>query len=486
MKGTPEHWQITPLDRISDIAYGDGLPRDEFTKEGYPVFGANGVIGRYSEYMFEEPKVLISCRGKYSGKVNLSPPRCFVTNNSLVLKPKGEIVTKKYLFYVLQSVDKTEIRSGSAQAQVTISSAEDLEIPIAPLSEQRRIVAKIEELFSNLDAGMADLQTAGQQLERYRKSVLQAAVEGRLTAAWRRTHDPEPADRLLGRIQLEKKRLYDSGEIRKPKERPAPEEGEIPFDVPESWNWIRITELMYNWRSGLERRNSDQDPERKYPYIKMGDITNDGRLTLDSVTYVDAEEEEEVEKYKLSKGDFLFNVRNSKKLVGKSCVFDIEGEETYLFNNNILRVDFGEKVSSKYINYWFCSAAGRDMLEELKSSTTNVAAIYHKDFFTCIVPLPPLAEQKQIVDEVERLLSVADDAAATAEREHTRAERLRQSILKRAFSGQLVPHDEDAAPPSIDAKASEETDTGSRNDADSDFEDLMGSADPSKQIEMDL
>ena len=75
-----------------------------------------------------------------------------------------------------------------------------------PLPEQRRIVAKIEELFSNLDAGMADLQTAQRQLERYRLSVLQAAVEGRLTAAWRRTHAPEPADALLERILEERRK----------------------------------------------------------------------------------------------------------------------------------------------------------------------------------------------------------------------------------------------------------------------------------------
>jgi type I restriction enzyme S subunit len=102
------------------------------------------------------------------------------------------------------------------------------------------------------------------------------------------------------------------------------------------------------------------------------------------------------------------------------------------------------------------------------------------------IPLPPLAEQKQIVDEVERLLSVADDAAATAEREQTRAERLRQSILKQAFSGRLVPHVEDAAPPQVDGSVSEGPDSDSSEGADEDVEDLLGSADSSKQIEMDL
>lgn len=438
--------------------------------------------------LFREGDVLYGKLRPYLNKVWRASFDGICSTDILVFRTTGQLIPE-FLHWRLLCSDfvayADQNSSGVNHPRVSFKEVSEYPIGVPPLSEQRRIVAKIEELFSNLDAGMADLQAAGQQLERYRLSVLQAAVEGRLTADWRRTHDPEPADQLHDRIRSEKKQLYDSGEIRKPKERPAPEEDEIPFSIPEGWSWIRITELMYNWRSGLEKRNSEQGSELEYPYIKMGDITNDGRLTLDSITSVDAEPED-VEKYKLSRGDFLFNVRNSKKLVGKSCVFDVESDETYLFNNNILRVDFGEKVSTKYINYWFCSAAGRDMLEELKSSTTNVAAIYHKDFFTCLVPLPPLAEQKQIVNEVERLLSVADDAAATANREHTRAERLRQSILKQAFSGRLVPHEENATPPSIDGSASEYSDSGTSDGSESDVEDLLGSADPSKQIEMDL
>jgi type I restriction enzyme S subunit len=462
-------------------------------RKGYTYFEDGDVLFAKITPCMENGKVAVA-RGLENG-VGFGSTEFHVIRHS-------EETTQEWIFhYLIQEGfrrDAKRAMTGSAgQKRVPTGYIEEVPIPLPPLPEQRRIVAKIEELFSNLDAGMDDLQAAGQQLERYRLSVLQAAVEGRLTADWRRTHDPEPADQLHDRIRSEKKQLYDSGEIRKPKERPAPEEDEIPFNIPEEWSWIRITELMYSWRSGLEKRNSEQGPELQYPYIKMGDITDDGRLTLDSVTRVDAEPED-VEKYELSRGDFLFNVRNSKKLVGKSCVFDVESDETYLFNNNILRVDFGGKVSAKYINYWFCSAAGRDMLEELKSSTTNVAAIYHKDFFTCIVPLPPLDEQKQIVDEVERLLSVADDAAATAEREHTRAERLRQSILKQAFSGRLVPHDEDADPPAIEASSSNGTGQDSPGDTDASAsddssdeedvvaEDLYNGGDPGKQIEMDL
>jgi len=142
-----------------------------------------------------------------------------------------------------------------------------------------------------------------------------------------------------------------------------------------------------------------------------------------------------------------------------------------------------ESLNTKYL-FWYLRQFRPELLSKrFGGAQKNISQTILKQV---PVPLPPLAEQKQIVDEVERLLSVADDAAATAEREKTRAERLRQSIPKRAFSGQLAPHEEAASHPSTDGKASEESDTGSCNGVDSDVEDLMGSADPSKQIEMDL
>jgi type I restriction enzyme S subunit len=128
----------------------------------------------------------------------------------------------------------------------------------------------------------------------------------------------------------------------------------------------------------------------------------------------------------------------------------------------------------------------REHIQNRVRTTAGQAGISQGDLYSCPVPVPPPAEQKQIVDEVERLLSVADDAAATAEREQTRAERLRQSILKQAFSGRLVPHEEGAAPPQVDGSASESADSDSSEGADEDVEDLLGSTDPDKQIEMDL
>jgi hypothetical protein len=112
----PRSWTRARLGEIVCIKYGKTLPTAEFTERGYPVFGANGIIGAYSRYLYEDRQVLISCRGAYSGAINLSPPQCFITNNSLVLEIAAtQAVSRDYLFYALQTVDKSKLVTGSAQ-----------------------------------------------------------------------------------------------------------------------------------------------------------------------------------------------------------------------------------------------------------------------------------------------------------------------------------------------------------------------------------
>ena len=178
----PKGWEIVKLGEVCQIAYGKGLPTKQLKDKGNPVFGANGVIGFNDKYLYEFPQVLISCRGAYSGKINFSPPKCFVTNNSLILQLIDESsLSKRFLFYVLQTANQSELVTGTAQPQVTINNAVELIFPFPPLPEQCRIVDKIETLFSSLDKGIESLKTSQQQLKVYRQAVLKWAFEGKLT-----------------------------------------------------------------------------------------------------------------------------------------------------------------------------------------------------------------------------------------------------------------------------------------------------------------
>lgn len=266
---------------------------------------------------------------------------------------------------------------------------------------------------------------AEEGLEQLRKIVLDEAVKGNIT---KQISDDEPAEKLLVYIKGEKQRLYDEGEIRKPKDLPEISEDEIPYDLPDEWKWARFGNIAYDFVTGVQRPKKDQDPSYTYPYVKMNNITSTGQLDLSDLVYVQATSDE-VEKYELMNGDFLFNTRNSEELVGKTCVFRDGEESPYLFNNNILRVDFGNSLSSDYINYWFNSNICNVLLDRITSATTNVAAIYQKDLLKLFVPIPPIEEQQRIVQKIETLFTQVDELEQKVQQDQEVDKRLQVAVL---------------------------------------------------------
>ncbi|MCS3650377.1 restriction endonuclease subunit S [Salinibacter ruber] len=396
------------------------------------------------------------------------------------------------------------------QASIGVNFLKDkVDVPLPPLPEQRRIVGKIEELFSNLDVGMADLQVAGQQLERYRLSVLQAAVEGRLTADWRRTHDPEPADQLLERI-LEKRRerweedyrtkRYDSKGKTPPdgwKDRysePDPVDSSDLPSLPSSWKWVRFEQISL-LDSGYAF-SSDKFTDEGMPLLRGANVAP-GHLKWGDTEYWPEDEVGSYEHLIVEEGDIILAMDRPLINAGLKIARAEESDTPCLLVQRVARF---KPVFESLTAFLYLTCSTQRFIAHLREGQTGtqIPHVSKKSLRAYPVPLPPLDEQKQIVDEVERLLSVADDAAATADRENTRAERLRQSILKQAFSGRLVPHDEDAAPPAIETSSSNGTgqdasgDKGSSASEDSSGEDDVvaeepyNGGDPGKQIEMDL
>ena len=128
------------------------IPKSELIEDGeFPVYGANGIIGRYNKYNHEKPTVLITCRGATCGTVNITEPKSWITGNAMVVTPLNSYLSKKYLFYYLENTNMKNIITGSAQPQITKTNIETLFITLPPLQEQHRIVEKIENYFSFLD-----------------------------------------------------------------------------------------------------------------------------------------------------------------------------------------------------------------------------------------------------------------------------------------------------------------------------------------------
>jgi type I restriction enzyme S subunit len=197
----------------------------------------------------------------------------------------------------------------------------------------------------------------------------------------------------------------------------------------ESWEMKKFEELILKNQIGLIKSSKEQDSNRAFRYLKMDSITSDNNLIHNKYVYVDANQNE-LEKFTLNDGDFLFNTRNSYELVGKTCVFSPIDNEPTLFNKNIMRVFFKKNVSSRFINYAFSSEQVKERLEKLKSGTTSVVGIYYKGLRNLEIPLPPLPEQQRIVSILDEAFAAIDKAKANAEQNLQNAKELFESYLQ--------------------------------------------------------
>lgn len=220
------------------------------------------------------------------------------------------------------------------------------------------------------------------------------------------------------------------------------------LNIPESWAEVKIGDVSKEQTLGLVRSAIMQSEDHPYPYVKMGDITMDGRLLIEQLISVDASDEE-LERFRIEEGDFLFNTRNSQKLVGKSCCVGKLLNQNTLFNNNILRARFFEGLSSNYVSYMFKTREIQHELTLRNRGTTNVSAIYAKDFNTIRLPLPPLKEQERIVHKIETCFGKIESAEQNLNKAEILLSKYRESLLAKAFRGELIPQDANDEPASV-------------------------------------
>jgi type I restriction enzyme S subunit len=215
-------------------------------------------------------------------------------------------------------------------------------------------------------------------------------------------------------------------------------------DLPKGWAWVDLVEITKDALIGLDRGRSQQtNIPSGCPYIKMNNVTMDGRVLTADVVYVQASPEEKT-KFRLQEGDLLFNTRNSKELVGKVGVVRTSLPNS-IFNNNLMRIRFSHGINSRFLCAQMCGPEFRRRMESVKNATTNVAAIYAKNLFTLAIALPPFTEQQRIVEEIEKQFTRLDAAVAALKRVQANLKRYRASVLKAACEGKLVPTEAELA-----------------------------------------
>jgi type I restriction enzyme S subunit len=329
-----------------------------------------------------------------------------------------------------------------------------------PLNEQHRIVAKIEELFSDLDAGVAALKRAKANLKRYRAAVLKAAVEGKLTEEWRATHPTnEPASALLARILKERRQKWEAEQLARftaagkepPKSwrekyvEPSPPVTSGLPELPDGWCWASV-EQTSEVQGGIQKQPKRAPGVNSFPFLRVANVHRN-RLELGEVHRIELFGSE-IERLRLQTGDLLVVEGNgSKTEIGRSAIWTGEIEDC-VHQNHIIRVRF-LAGSSRYLNSYWNSPLGNGRVMEQAASTSGLYTLSVTKVCSLPVPLAPTVEQEQIVAEVEERLSVISAAECEISNSLRRVDRLRQSILKQAFEGKLVPQDPRDEPASV-------------------------------------
>jgi len=404
------------------------------------------------KYLLHDGDIVISRAGSvgYSHRVR-NPGRAVFASYLIRFKP---MINGQYVAYFLQSPSYWdsvyEERLGIAVPNINATKLKRIALPLAPLPEQRRIVAAIETQFTRLDAGVAALERARANLRRYRAAVLKAACEGRLVPteaelARAEGRDYEPAVQLLDRILAKRRAKWEAEHPGRDYKEPAPPDTEDLPKLPGGWHWAS-TEQVGSVIGGLTKNSKRKAYPLRLPYLRVANVYAD-ELRLDDMLEIGVKESE-LARVLLHKGDLLVVEGNgSIDQIGRVAIWN-GSIEPCVHQNHIIKVRFPFVEVGKFVLLWLLSLGGRDQIIRVASSTSGLYTLSLSKVSMLPVPLPPLAEQRRIVAEVERRLSVVEALEQEVEAALTRAQRLRQAVLKKAFEGRLVEQDPDDEPAS--------------------------------------
>ena len=404
-----------------------------------------------SAVLLPEGSVLFSSRAPIGCVAIAANP--LATNQGFKSCAPHKGIFNEYPYYYLKASKKLaeEHASGTTFLEISGSRFAKLLVPVAPAMEQHRIVAKIEELFTKLDAGVEALKRAQFLLKKYKQAVLKAAVEGKLTEKWREEHkdEIEPASELLKRILKERREKWEAEHPgKKYKEPTPPDTGALP-ELPDGWCWATVDQFAAAQDHAIKRgpfgsaiKKAFFVPSGYKVYEQQHVIKKDFSL---GTYYIDAEKFAELRAFEVRPGDVLITCSGT---IGEIAEVPA-GSEPGVINQALLKITLNEKI----IHRQFFMAAFHAKRQEILldsargSAMKNISSV--KDLKKIGFPLPPIQEQPVIVEELERLNSIICGTQEIIQSELARADHLRQSILKQAFSGKLVPQDPTDEPASV-------------------------------------
>jgi type I restriction enzyme S subunit len=380
----------------------------------------------------EANDVLLNITGASIGRVTTTPESMAgarVNQHVCIIRPNPELYPR-FLAQFLASPDQQRkvmnVQVGVTRQALTKAMVLDWEIPLPPLDEQRQLVAEIEKQFSCLDEAVANLKRVKANLKRYKAAVLKAAVEGKLTEDWRRTHlDVEPASELLKRILAERRTRWNGkGKYKEPSQSST---SDLP-PVPQGWVWATVESLSTRVVDGVHKK-PDYAPSG-VPFVTVRNLTAGPGISFEHLNYITEDDHNQfIKRANPERGDILVSKDGTLgviRVIDSAEVFSI-----------FVSVALVKPVLKGMNNYFAVALQSPQVQAQMVPKGSGLQHIHLEDLRQDCIPLPSLVEQQRIVEEVERRLSIIEDLETIAAVNFRRSDKLRQSILNKAFTGTL-------------------------------------------------
>lgn len=475
----PEGWASARIGDLCDLINGRAFKPSDWAQEGLPIVRIQNLNDPRAAFNYYDKEV---------------SEKFYIDNEELLFAWSGtpgtsfgahiwrggRAILNQHIFRVLlpeHHVDKqffqiclnqhvstfvSKAHGGVGLGHITKGKFEETIVPLPPLNEQRRIVARLEELQGRVRAARAALDALPPLLDRFRQSVLAAAFRGDLTADWRAQNpDVEPASELLKRIRAERRRRWEEAELEKMRAKgktPSDDrwkakyvepEGvdveELP-ELPRGWTWASVEETS-EVEGGIQKQPSRRVGRDSVPFLRVANV-HWGRLDLAEVHTIELFDGE-LDRLRLVAGDLLVVEGNgSPTEVGRMAVWDGSIEDC-VHQNHLIRIRPAESLDSLYLARFWSSPVGRSRVFDAAQTTTGLYNLSKGKVSRLPVPLAPAEEQKRLLRIIEPLLASASSFDAVRSAEVSRLDHLQQSLLARAFRGELVPQDPDDEPASV-------------------------------------
>ncbi|HIF5972561.1 TPA: restriction endonuclease subunit S [Vibrio parahaemolyticus] len=446
MSQLPKGWVSTKFTDYLDVNGGTQPPKKDFLFEetdGYVRLLQIRDFGKkplptYVPFTSKlrlccEEDILIGRYGASLGRICTGMEGCY--NVALAKVAIPDLMDNRFVKYYLESElfqQPLRLLSRSAQNGFNKKDLGEFDFPLAPLPEQKRIVEKLDEVLAQVDTIKARLDGIPDLLKRFRQSVLASAVSGKLTEDWRSVNAVTPVNELIHSCVVTDKRNNKNAD------KPFRQD-EITKEIPTSWTWVRlarITEVV----SGVAKGSKTKSEVVTRPYLRVANVQR-GYLDLSEIKEITVPVDK-AESLVLKPGDILFNEGGDIDKLGRGWIW--EGQViNCIHQNHVFRARvYSSDVEPKYISH-YGNSRGKEYFLREGTQSVNLANINKTTLSLLPVPLPPKEEQKEIVRLVDQYFAFADTIEAQVKKAQDRVDNLTQSILAKAFRGELVPLNED-------------------------------------------